>query len=41
MVLQDMGIEADCANVVKESIAKLGGLDIIISDAVTSNPPLN
>lgn len=31
-----MGIEADCNKVVKESIDKLGGLDVIISNAVSS-----
>ena len=31
-----MGIEADCVRSVKDSIAKLGGLDVIISNAVWS-----
>jgi NAD(P)-dependent dehydrogenase (short-subunit alcohol dehydrogenase family) len=30
------GLEADCIRVVKETISKLGGLDIIISNAVRS-----
>ncbi|KAH8793647.1 short-chain dehydrogenase/reductase-like protein sdr [Hyaloscypha sp. PMI_1271] len=29
----DMGLQKDCVHVVKESISKLGGLDIIISNA--------
>jgi NAD(P)-dependent dehydrogenase (short-subunit alcohol dehydrogenase family) len=33
-----MGVEADCIHTVKESIAKLGGLDIIISNAVNLPP---
>lgn len=28
------GLEADCVRVVKEAISKLGGLDVIISNAV-------
>ena len=34
MVMQDMGVLADCEKAVKDSIAGLGGLDIIISNAV-------
>jgi hypothetical protein len=30
------GLEVDCIRVVKETIAKLGSLDIIISNAVRS-----
>lgn len=30
----DMGVEADCVRLVEESIEKLGGLDIIVSNAV-------
>jgi hypothetical protein len=33
-----MGVEADCIRTVKESIAELGGLDIIISNAVNFLP---
>ena len=33
-----MGVEVDCIRTVKESIAKLGGLDIIISNAVNLPP---
>jgi NAD(P)-dependent dehydrogenase (short-subunit alcohol dehydrogenase family) len=33
----DMGLEADCVRLVEESIEKLGGLDIIVSNAVS--PP--
>ncbi|OBT65335.1 hypothetical protein VE03_04627 [Pseudogymnoascus sp. 23342-1-I1] len=29
----DMGVEADCVRVVEESVEKLGGLDVIISNA--------
>jgi NAD(P)-dependent dehydrogenase (short-subunit alcohol dehydrogenase family) len=38
-----MGLEADCIRTVEESISKLGGLDIIISNAVCllSLPSLN
>ena len=32
-----MGIEADCVRVVEETIRELGGLDVIISNAVS--PP--
>ena len=32
---QDVGIMADCQRLVKESIEGLGGLDIIISNAVS------
>jgi len=35
-----MGLEADCVSVVKETISKLGGLDIIISNAVRLPQPL-
>lgn len=38
VVQGDMGLEADCVRVVEESIAKLGGLDVIISNAVC--PPI-
>lgn len=31
---QDMGVEADCAKVVEEAHKGLGGLDILISNAV-------
>lgn len=31
---QDMGVEEDCMNTVKTAIEKLGGLDIIIANAV-------
>jgi hypothetical protein len=34
-----MGVEIDCIRVVKESISKLGGLDIIINNAVC--PPIH
>jgi hypothetical protein len=30
-----MGLESDCVKTVKEAIAGLGGLDIIISNAVS------
>ncbi|OBT55574.1 hypothetical protein VE04_04089, partial [Pseudogymnoascus sp. 24MN13] len=33
VVQGDMGLEADCVRVVEESIAKLGGLDVIVSNA--------
>ncbi|PMD25213.1 short-chain dehydrogenase/reductase-like protein sdr [Hyaloscypha hepaticicola] len=29
----DMGLQADCVRVVKEAVSKLGGLDVIISNA--------
>jgi len=32
---QDMGIEADCIKTVEEATKGLGGLDIIISNAVS------
>jgi NAD(P)-dependent dehydrogenase (short-subunit alcohol dehydrogenase family) len=32
---QDMGLEDDCIQTVKKAIALLGGLDIIISNAVS------
>lgn len=37
---QDAGVKDDCINAVKTTIEKLGGLDIIISNAVsyTVNP---
>lgn len=35
---QDMGLEADCTRVVNEAIFALGGLDIIISNAVCYSP---
>lgn len=31
------GLEADCVRVVKETASKLGGLDVIISNAVRNN----
>ena len=36
---QDVGILADCKRMVKESIEKLGGLDIIINNAVRIHLP--
>lgn len=35
----DMGVEADCVRLVEESIEKLGGLDVIISNAVCPPSP--
>lgn len=35
-----MGVEADCVRVVEQAIAHLGGLDIIISNAVRIAPLL-
>ena len=32
---QDAGVHDDCVRVVKESIDALGGLDVIISNAVS------
>ena len=37
----DMGVEADCVRLVEESIEKLGGLDIIVSNAVSPLSPPN
>lgn len=34
--LQDVGVLADCERTVQESIDGLGGLDIIISNAVSA-----
>jgi NAD(P)-dependent dehydrogenase (short-subunit alcohol dehydrogenase family) len=34
VVVQDVGVEKDCINVVEQSIEFLGGLDIIVSNAV-------
>ena len=34
--LQDQGVLADCERMVQESIDGLGGLDIIISNAVSA-----
>jgi NAD(P)-dependent dehydrogenase (short-subunit alcohol dehydrogenase family) len=34
-----MGLEADCVKIVEETIKELGGLDVIISNAV-SHPSL-
>ena len=33
------GLERDCVRVVQETISKLGGLDIIVSNAVRELPP--
>jgi NAD(P)-dependent dehydrogenase (short-subunit alcohol dehydrogenase family) len=37
----DMGVEADCVRVVEETVGRLGGLDVIVSNAVClpSCPP--
>jgi NAD(P)-dependent dehydrogenase (short-subunit alcohol dehydrogenase family) len=32
---QDMGVREDCSNVVKATIEQLGGLDIVVSNAVS------
>lgn len=34
-VLKDAGLQSDCSNVVKTSIERLGGLDIVVSNAVS------
>ena len=31
---KDMGVREDCSNVVKTTIEQLGGIDVIISNAV-------
>lgn len=31
---KDVGLLADCENIVQETLSKLGGLDIIVSNAV-------
>lgn len=36
---QDVGVLADCERIVQESIDALGGLDIIINNAVRPTPP--
>ena len=33
------GLEKDCIRVVQETISKLGGLDVIVSNAVRELPP--
>jgi NAD(P)-dependent dehydrogenase (short-subunit alcohol dehydrogenase family) len=37
-VKQDAAIEEDCKKIVQETTAKLGGLDIIIVNAVCAAP---
>jgi NAD(P)-dependent dehydrogenase (short-subunit alcohol dehydrogenase family) len=36
----DVGLLADCERIIQEALSKLGGLDIIVSNAVRHNPPL-
>lgn len=39
MVFQDQGILADCENTVQKTIDGLGGIDIIVSNAVSRLSP--
>lgn len=37
--MKDVGVLADCERIVQESVDGLGGLDIIVANAVRDHPP--